>query len=196
LDAGLLRSPQSAAVESHRRLRCITILCAGQARRSSRCMAQSLRSGVSPEAERVPTGKPSRRAGPVSPEVSSRHRRACADCFRSQLRRLGFGRLTRRDPGKAVRTYHEGCSPTFKTGTFYLAGSRNFLFGSDRVCREPAKWPLWAAAECSWKWSPPKRQRNGEAIGCILSFTQDAKKEGSFTCLLRTRRTSPRAVGQ
>src|SRR5689334_5077998 len=96
-------------------------------------MAQSLRSGVSPEAERVPTGKPSRRAGPVSPEVSSRHRRACADCFRSQLRRLGFGRLTRRDPGKAVRTYHEGCSPTFKTGTFYLAGSRNFLFGSDSI---------------------------------------------------------------
>ncbi len=132
MDAGLLRSPQSAAVESHRRLRWITILCAGQARRSSRCMAQSLRSGVSPEAERVPTGKPSRRAGPVSPEVSSRHRRACADCFRSQLRRLGFGRLTRRDPGKAVRTYHEGCSPTFKTGTFYLAGSRNFLFGSNR----------------------------------------------------------------
>jgi len=65
LDAGLLRSPQSAAVESHRRLRWITILCAGQARRSSRSIAQSLRSGVSPEAERVPTGKPSRRAGPV-----------------------------------------------------------------------------------------------------------------------------------
>ena len=133
MDAGLLRSPQSSAVESHRRLRWITILCAGQARRSSRWIAQSLRSEVSPEAERVPTGKPSRRAGPVSPEVSSHHRRACADCFRSQLRRLGFGRLTRRDPGKAVRTYHEGCYPTCKTGTFYLAGSRNFLFGSDTL---------------------------------------------------------------
>src|SRR5258708_36021235 len=96
-------------------------------------MAQSLRSAVSPEAERVPTGKPSRPAGPVSPEASSRHRRACADCFRSQLRRLGFGRLTRRDPGKAVRTYHEGCSPTFKTRPFYLAGTRNFLFGSDSL---------------------------------------------------------------
>ena len=42
-----------------------------------------------------------------------------------------LGNLTRRDPGEAVRTYHEGCRPTLKTGTFYLAGNRNFLFGSD-----------------------------------------------------------------
>jgi hypothetical protein len=39
---------------------------------------------------------------------------------------------SRRDPGAAVRTYHEGLSPTLKTGIFYLAGNRNFLFGSDR----------------------------------------------------------------
>ena len=92
LDARVLRSPQPAAMEGDRRLRWKSIMCAGQARRSSRLNAQSLRSRVSPEAERVPTGKPSRRTGPVSPEDSSRHRRACADCFRSQLRRLGFGR--------------------------------------------------------------------------------------------------------
>ena len=57
--------------------------------------------------------------------------RACADCFRSQLRRLGFGRFARRDPNEAVRTYHEGFQATLKIGTFYLARSRNFLFGSD-----------------------------------------------------------------
>jgi hypothetical protein len=30
-----------------------------------------------------------------------------------------------------VRTYHEGFPQTLKIGTFYLAGIRNFLFGSD-----------------------------------------------------------------
>src|SRR5664279_4226278 len=42
-----------------------------------------------------------------------------------------LGNRTRRDPGTAVRTYHEGLKPTRRTGTFYLAGNRNFLFGSD-----------------------------------------------------------------
>jgi hypothetical protein len=42
-----------------------------------------------------------------------------------------LGNRTRRDPGAAVRTYHEGPEPALKTGTFYLAGNRNFLFGSD-----------------------------------------------------------------
>ena len=42
-----------------------------------------------------------------------------------------MGNRTRRDPSTAVRTYHEGLKPTRKTGTFYLAGNRNFLFGSD-----------------------------------------------------------------
>jgi hypothetical protein len=49
---------------------------------------------------------------------------------------LASGNRTRRDPGTAVRTYHEGLKPTLKTGTFYLAGKRNFLPGSDR--RTPA----------------------------------------------------------
>src|SRR3954471_12242133 len=34
-------------------------------------------------------------------------------------------------PRTAVPTYHEGLKQTLKTGTFYLAGNRNFLFGSD-----------------------------------------------------------------
>ena len=42
-----------------------------------------------------------------------------------------LGNRTRRDPSTAVRTYHEGRPPTLKSGTFYLAGNRNFLFGSD-----------------------------------------------------------------
>jgi hypothetical protein len=42
-----------------------------------------------------------------------------------------LGSPTRRDPGEAVRTYHQGRESTLKTGTFYLAESRNFLFGSN-----------------------------------------------------------------
>jgi hypothetical protein len=42
-----------------------------------------------------------------------------------------LGNRTRRDPDTAVRTYHEGLKPTLKTGTFYLAGNRNFLLWSD-----------------------------------------------------------------
>jgi hypothetical protein len=87
-------------------------------------------SGVPPEALVVQEGPPRR---PVeTTRVLIAVWRACADCFRSQLRRFGFGRFARRDPNEAVRTYHEGSQATLKTGTFYLAGSRNFLFGSDR----------------------------------------------------------------
>jgi hypothetical protein len=103
--------------------------CAGQARRSSPCMAQSLRSGVSPKAHVVQEGPPRR---PVeTTRVLIAVWRACADCFRSQLRRLGFGQPTRRDPGEAVRTYHEGLRSTLKIGTFYFGGNRNFLLWSD-----------------------------------------------------------------
>ncbi len=34
-------------------------------------------------------------------------------------------------PARLCEPYHEGFKQTFKTGTFYLAGNRNFLFGSD-----------------------------------------------------------------
>ena len=60
-----------------------------------------------------------------------RHRRAFADCFGANPVASALGNRAKRDPGTAVRTYHGGPKPTFKTGTFYLAGNRNFLFGSD-----------------------------------------------------------------
>ena len=43
-----------------------------------------------------------------------------------------LGNRTRRDPGTAVRTYHEGLNLTPRTGTFYFGGNRNFLLWSDR----------------------------------------------------------------
>src|SRR5215472_8836655 len=60
-----------------------------------------------------------------------RHRRAFADCFGANPVASALGNLARRDPNEAVRIYHEGQQPILKTGTFYLAGKRNFLFGSD-----------------------------------------------------------------
>jgi len=60
-----------------------------------------------------------------------RHRRAFADCFGANPVASALGNHAGRDPGLAVRTYHEGFLQTLKTGTFYLAGNRNFLFGSD-----------------------------------------------------------------
>jgi hydroxypyruvate isomerase len=42
-----------------------------------------------------------------------------------------LGDPAKRDPGEAMRTYHEGLHLAFETGTFYLARKRNFLFGSD-----------------------------------------------------------------
>src|SRR6478736_194642 len=63
-----------------------------------------------------------------------RHRRALADCFGANPVASALGDLARRDPGEAVRTYHGRRATAFITGTFYLAGNRNFLFGSD-TCR-------------------------------------------------------------
>ena len=69
-----------------------------------------------------------------------RHRRASADCFGANPVASALGNRARRDPGTAVRTYHEGFQPTLKTGTFYLAGNRNFLFGSDSAgCHNPGR---------------------------------------------------------
>ena len=70
-----------------------------------------------------------------------RHRRASADCFGANPVASALGNRPRRDPGAAVRTYHEGLKPTLKTGTFYLAGNRNFLFGSDTNVRQRSHWP-------------------------------------------------------
>jgi hypothetical protein len=142
LDAGLLRSPQSAAVESHRRLRWISILCAGQARRSSRWIAQSLRSEVSPEAERVPTGKPSRRAGPVSPgyRVATGGLAPTASGANSVASALGAspGATPARLCEHTMRVAPQPSKPELSTwlgvGTFYLApthsGGRNARIGA------------------------------------------------------------------
>ena len=49
-----------------------------------------------------------------------RHRRAPADCFGANPVASALGNRPRRDPGAAVRTYHEGLKPTLKTGTPHL----------------------------------------------------------------------------
>ena len=54
-----------------------------------------------------------------------------ADCFGANPVASALGNRPGRDPSAAVRTYHEGPQPTLRTGTFYLAGNRNFLFGPD-----------------------------------------------------------------
>ena len=87
--------------------------------------AQGLGSGVSPAAEGVLYKKAlravSNHSGGLAPTASGANPVASA-----------LGCLAGRDPAKAVRTYHAGRNPARKTGTFYLAGIRNFLFGSDR----------------------------------------------------------------
>ncbi len=55
-----------------------------------------------------------------------------ADCFGANPVASALGNPARRDPGEVMRTYHQGQRPTPKTGTFYLAGNRNFLFWSDK----------------------------------------------------------------
>jgi hypothetical protein len=63
-----------------------------------------------------------------------RHRRALADCFGANPVASALGNPARRDPGKAVRTYHKGFQEALKIGTFYFGGVRNFLLWSDTHC--------------------------------------------------------------
>jgi hypothetical protein len=74
----------------------------------------------------------------------------------------------RRDPGAAVRTYHGVPSRPLETGTFYLAGNRNFLFGSDtsaaatrchvRRCQFIVYWDRPLANEGAMVQQPPGHQ--------------------------------------
>src|SRR5690242_9672240 len=64
-----------------------------------------------------------------------RHRRAPADCFGANPVASALGNPTRRDPGGAMRTYHEGRPAALNTGTFYFGGNRNFLLWSDTRVR-------------------------------------------------------------
>jgi len=179
LDAGLLRSPQSAAVESHRRLRWISILCAGQARRSSRWIAQSLRSEVSPEAERVPTGKPSRRAGPVSPgyRVATGGLAPTASGANSVASALGAspGATPARLCEHTMRVAPQPSKPELSTwlgvGTFYLAPTRArpsapVIRGSATVAPSNVKkCPLLlhnVALFCYWR----NQSRQREIVNC------------------------------
>ena len=51
-----------------------------------------------------------------------------------------LGNRTRRDPGTAMRTYHEGLKPTRKTGTFYFGPTKVTLGTlSATVGRQPEK---------------------------------------------------------
>lgn len=75
--------------------------------------------------------KPSWRSGTLTGFASQEGIRRL---LRSQPRRLGFGHRTRRDPGAAVRTYHGVQSRTLKTGTFYLAPTKQ-SGGVGRRCR-------------------------------------------------------------
>jgi hypothetical protein len=88
--------------------------------------AQSLSSEVSPEAEGVPNRKALRtvydHSGGLAPTASGANSVASA-----------LSNPAKRDPGRAVRTYHGVRKPNLKTGTFYLAEDRNFLFGSDTL---------------------------------------------------------------
>jgi len=62
-----------------------------------------------------------------------RQRGAFADCLVANPVASAWGNLARRDPSEAVRIYHEGYRLGPYTGTFGLAGNRNFLFGSDSM---------------------------------------------------------------
>jgi hypothetical protein len=52
--------------------------------------------------------------------VSDRSRRACADCFRSRLRRLGFASPLGRDPSRTRSDYHDVESRPVKSETSHL----------------------------------------------------------------------------
>ena len=124
---------------------------------------QSLRSGISPKAVAGPLCKasaPVSEASPVAKGIlyrkalrtaSSRSRRACADCFRSRLRRLGFaspprarprsGRGQTTTPSPRARSKPE-LSTLLETGTFYFALTclpyLCFLLMSPQVIRKRA----------------------------------------------------------
>ena len=129
MDAGFLRSSQPAAVEVDRRLSSETNLV----RRASPAIFAFPMPKASALKFHQSNGSRLNNALLALRKDSRvlRHRRAFADCFGANPVASALGNRTRRDPGAAVRTYHEGLKPTPKTGTFYLAGNRNFLLGSD-----------------------------------------------------------------
>ena len=67
-------------------------------------------------------------------QLPSRHQRVDGRCFlRSQPRRRhGPGHPLGRDPSRTTSTYHGLSDSPVKTGHFYFAGNRTFLFCLDR----------------------------------------------------------------
>jgi hypothetical protein len=124
MDAGLLRSSESAVVEVHRRLRSQKTI-----RKTRFFYAQSLRSKIPPK--QWIHGLSGALLALRNYSRVLRHSRAPADCFGANPVASALGNSPRRDPSEVMRTYHECRKLTLKTGTFYLAGNRNFLFGSD-----------------------------------------------------------------
>ena len=110
--------------------------CAGPARRASRslCPKPPLLRNFTKERGRSKS-KARAKSKPSDDDSVATTRGLLADAFfgASPVVASALGSRPGRDPEAAVRTYHEGAGPALKTGTFYLAGNRNFLFGSDRL---------------------------------------------------------------
>src|ERR1700681_3557026 len=102
-------------------------------RRSSRCMAQSLRSGVSPKARVVQEGPPRRPVGTTRVLIAVRGPAPTASGANSVASALG--NPARRDPGEAVRTYHEGSHATLGIGTFYFGPTWRLARRTDELPR-------------------------------------------------------------
>ncbi len=71
---------------------------------------------------------------PGAPEITRvlRHRRAPADCFGANPVASALGNPARSDPGEACANITMRSFTKPQNRNFYLAGNRNFLFGSDR----------------------------------------------------------------
>jgi hypothetical protein len=115
-----------------------------------------------------------------------RHRRAFADCFGANPVASALGNRARRDPGTAVQPYHEGLKQTFETGTFYLAGIRNFLFGSDMRSRV-------APMEHLALLRAPSTRRFFSSYGYAGGSFRRCRSDGTCRHRRRTRTGAPRS---
>ena len=124
MDAGLLRSSESAAVEVDRRL--------NYSKTNSENAHCFMPKASAPRFHQS-NGSRLSRALLALRKCSRvlRHSRAPADCFGANPVASALGNLVRRDPGEAMRTYHEGRKVGLQRGTFYFGGNRNFLLWPD-----------------------------------------------------------------
>ena len=79
------------------------------------------------------SSEPARPPGRIAVPPATHSPRACHHLLRSQPRRIGFGSPPgTRLPCGSTANYHAPLSKPAKTGTFYFAQIRNFLFCLDR----------------------------------------------------------------